>query len=596
MLRRISAMKRSRLLVLGCVCLALCVAVVLYLSGGGADGGHGAIVPTKRTVAADDRPSEGEARQFETEPEPTAIQSEKVERLSEDKGDLFVEVVLEMVDERSHRVPYLAFEYLLMTAAERARLAFQAQEPEWSAARLDEQGRWPCQGVPMGHLWIRLTEPGWVCHNPHDSPPGELRANPRAAGFRLSRNESQRLTLELRREGNCELQVLYGDGELYQGELSFGFFKLGDDEQVVPVGSVVRRAYEPGFTIATRSGCWLAVTLKAPRGGFRENVAERYPPEEVLRGLVRVVIPAAPERPAPGGLILDHSGFPPDLVMMGRMGTATGGFSGDPVVLSGPGRTRTSYFHPGHVLRFTLVGGGQLWTSGNISLEPGEWRTVIVEPQLPAQLVLKVFDEDGKPISPALVSAEEAGHADWMGLGVNSPAVSAKDAIAKSGELTQRDLTVAARGMTRALSNSDGEIRFAVTWPGDRQFLVDAVGYESERIHAILRSGQTTDVGIVTLRRATAEVTVRLVFPHGESADNYQVSLPIRWGGRGHARPVKFGADAVAVIENVPAHEYQVLVTRVGGGQGWSKWLKVGPGERHEITIDVTREFGMQED
>lgn len=233
-----------------------------------------------------------------------------------------------------------------------------------------------------------------------------------------------------------------------------------------------------------------------------------------------------------------------------------------------------------------------MWSSGVLQVDSGEWKRVIVEAAEPASMKLDVFRDSGTPIWEAVVSAEEVGHVDWSWLDTNSES---DDVQVSPG--TRRELQAVKERMSRARADRDGHVEFGRTWPGKRTFIVQAPGFESRYIETTLVAGRMIDLGTVTLREATATVTIRITVANGVDPTKFEVDLFIPFGGRGHRENVIFDSNGTAVVERVPSGRYQVFVSPTGGGgAGHFKRLELVPGDSREVTIDVTRPPGLQED
>jgi hypothetical protein len=493
-------------------------------------------------------------------------------------------------------VPRVNFEFVHLSFMDYTEMRRQGQglTAAFAAARFDEAGEWRVRATPESFVCIRVTEPGWACVISEDRSWPLFPTGPDIAVFRLTPRGDTVHTLQLLRKGTCHVYINYEDGEPYEGSFSYALFK--DERQTEFVQPFRNLTYREGMTVHVVGGTWLRLTVsRAPRAGYHQQARAELSPEEMSRGRVDVVIAAQESRREPAGLILDHNEFQPGQKMLAVMVSKTGSFDEHVIELIGPGETKTEFVTPGWH-RLIAFGDGIAWSSGALVLEPGEWRRVVITPSEPASLRLQIQDEDGNPMSRCVVSLREFGREDWRTSRLNLPAGIRHQEMPDGAPETRRDMLMLSRGQSRGYPDERGEVFFRRVWTGEQIFLVEAEGYETSSVNVTLYPGQHLDYGVVRMRRAQAVVTVRAIHAPDANPLDYRFSLLIPGGGRANSEPVTFNEDGVAVIEHVPENRYQVMITQRGRGRGWSRWLEVRSGERYEVTIDVTREFGMQED
>jgi hypothetical protein len=498
-------------------------------------------------------------------------------------------VTVRAVDTGKIPVPHLQFEYAFVPAADGHRIP----QTGMKQARFDARGKWSDHGRQVEVLWIRVLEPGWSCALPGRDAGGLGRIGlsssqePNTWAVRLVRGV-QVVELVLLRNSHVGLHIEYADGVPYAGPINIAHF-TGDGDLFPGIQTV---EYAAGMTVTVIESRQTRVSIRSDRGGFKQHTSATIDADAANLGLLRIIIERDPNRLEPGGLILDHSSFAPGQQMVARL-LSNGGPTGAVMILHGPGETRSDHFPPTLRINCVAVGQDTVWTSGIFKLKPGEWRRLTVEPVQTSRLSLVVQDESGAPIPGAVVSAEEVGQADWSSLGLFRV-----DEFHAEGDLpTARNFIFFKIRMTRVRADDEGRVLFRTGWPGKRRYFVEAVGHESELIEVDQKPGQHTDFGVVTLQKATARVTVKTILPEGQTGADYQVNLSIPFAGSGTARPVRLDANGEATIPEVPANRYYVFVMRYPqGGFGWSRLIELERGGQAEVTIDLTRDHGLQED
>lgn len=506
-----------------------------------------------------------------------------------------VSVTLKMMDEDGFPIPAVRFDFSVMPISKFTLL--KDSEPATHEARLDSHGSWQTEADRGELLFVRVADSGWSCVRPEGSA-GQQRLSKRlsasAAVFFLTSEPCQMLTLTLRRERECRLSVEYADGQPYEGEISVGCFS--DAQRGRLDGRFQTMQYQPRMPITSSRNTWLRVTLRAPRPGYLEFFVADPDPHTVMQGDLTLVIPEDPGRAAPGGFILDHWSFLPGQIMNVRLSGAGGGSYGRMLTLSGSGETRTTDFPT--PMRMGCIGAGAncVWASGLILIEEGQWRRVIVEPQPPSQLALIVENEAGERLPGAVVSDVSASHANWMSLRHSFRLSDEPEPLPKA-EMTSQEFGLLQSAMLRTKADQSGKVVFSATFPGRRSFYVEAVGYECRTIDIDLKPSQRMDYGVVTLKKATSSVVVRVICEQGVDPAGFQVYLYIPFGGSGHEKPVRFDQNGEAKLENIPASRYQVFVSLYpNGGEGWSKVIDLTLGQTQEVDIDLRLPPGVQTD
>jgi hypothetical protein len=499
------------------------------------------------------------------------------------------QITLRAVDSNKSSVPLVRFEYAFTPFAHGFRAPPKAMQP----AQFNAHGQWQGEAGRLEVLWVRVLEPGWSC----SLRPGAAAGGPSGSRAPQESNvfcvrlmkAAQIVELELLKNDYCQLSVEYADGQPFEGEVRLAYLVAGGE---APLRSRAVN-YSPGMTVIVPESQSLQVNVDGSRGGFKERASLTIHAADVAAGHVRLVIERDADRLEPCGLILDHTAFAEGQSMIAVLMGRSGSFGGSRMTLVGPGETRSDYFYPGQVFTCVAIGEGTIWSSRQFTLKAGEWRRLTVNPERTSQLSLVVQDNTGKPIGGAVVSAEEVGHAEWGSLGVNAGYEAGEEPTAPS----KSNLLYFTRSMTRVRADSEGRAVLLHGWPGTRKYYVEAVGYESELIDVTLEPGRNTDHGVVTLRRATAIVTVKTILPEGKEGTDYHVHMLIPFGGSAYAKPVQLAADGTVTIERVPANKYSVFVTHYPrGGKGWSRRIEIGAGERKDVTIDLTRDYGVQTD
>jgi hypothetical protein len=528
-------------------------------------------------------PQDVETVETGTEPDSPSAESERVDGT----GDSILTV--KAVNSLGDAVPDLHFEYRQMSLIEFAELRRDGDVDRLSftPARFDSEGLWRIRSDARRLLLVRMREEGWVCGVVAVRASRRLAPDSGIAVIEHRERGDHLVELTVFREMNPKLYIEYADGEPYEGE--FGWTVRTTAPNVAePLRSRQVLTYSPGMTIPAKEDTVVIISvIDTPRAGFKRSHNEWVYTARIQDNRITFVIPMDTQRAPPSGLILDHRRLEPGQSMVvayaGRSSTL-----GPGVTITGPGETRTQPVREGW-WRVMAFGDGIVWASEMMYLGVGEWRRVTLTPEVPAELSLRVVDPDGAPLPGAFVSVEEAGHVS------RGPLANVFRDRWDEFPDSRSDPQVISQVIQRARANADGWVTFPVAFPGTRAYLVEAVGFEHQRIEVSLASGQRTEYGTVTLQPATATVTVRLTDAEELNSEDYVVRLLIPFSGSVTERPVPF-KEGVAVIESVPAHRYQVAVTRKEGGQNWSRMLDVQPHGEYEVEIDVRKDFGMQED
>lgn len=517
------------------------------------------------------------------------LSEESADRLGRESYERLLE--LRVVDEDGVPVPHLSLEVAQLPGKWVPGESPASTTPLQTNADgvvMVEVGR-----VTMAH--IRLVSDAWACVWDSESPHARAvhagnELDRRTVVIQFGYESAPSRTLVLRPVRSFQVYVEFSDGLPFEGELTATFFS--DATRQVLERRVRYTTTVPATSIELYGRAAVSIGGKAIRAGYARSFSLQPTEDDLKLGTARIVIPADERRAAPCGIILDHTHFSDDQTMTAAL-LSNGSSLGKPLVLSGPGETRTPTAPPARAVSVLAYGHGTVWSSGAVVLAPGEWLRIVVRPEIPACLTLRVQRSDGTPIAGAILSAVEAGRANWI-----SPVLRQLEPGGRpmDGENDTQDPVTRRANIQRAKSDASGLIRLSGTWPGTRQFQVEAQGFEPERLEAHLLSGQQTELPVVVLREATASVEVRLA---GEGIDpaGYETLLFLREGGASHNRKFHFSAAGFVKITGVPSGSYQVWVSRSPkGGFGWSRMLTLKQGEDAIVTIDVTRPTGVQSD
>ncbi|MBZ0137282.1 MAG: carboxypeptidase-like regulatory domain-containing protein [Planctomycetes bacterium] len=524
--------------------------------------------------------------------EPAAQAAEAEQVVGQDQLQQTAELVLRFVDASDTPIPFADFSYAALTMGDYGRLDRRnVSDPLTQHDQSDVNGQWTTTGPTMGLLFIRMADEQWTWLAPRGKQFRWLPNDPNVAVLRTNRDKTQEFRIRLAQAQYCSLTVIYADGQPYEGNVGVGHFT--NDKRTMLMGQGFSDLpYSVGMGIMAYPSTWLRIAVHSVRAGFREYTNAMPEPEDLNGGQLTVVIEEDPNRREPGGLILDHSSFPPAQSMMAVVVSPGGGFMGNTLELVGPGETRTDQFPTPIKLWCIAAGAGVVWSTGLVELEPGEWERVKVEPMKPAEITLLVQDEHGDPVSDAIVSIQAAGFADWSWLDTSR----AVDDGGISAPSARQDLLSITERLNRARSDGNGRVRFKAAWPGKRQLIVQALGYEPEMIDVDAIQGRNVDLGVVALTKASAGITVKITVGESDDPTQFTLSLFARTH-RVHKDRVPFDAEGVAELEHLPAGRYQVFVSPLKrGGAGHFKRIELVPGDRREVTIDMTRPPGLQED
>lgn len=177
---------------------------------------------------------------------------------------------------------------------------------------------------------------------------------------------------------------------------------------------------------------------------------------------------------------------------------------------------------------------------------------VELAPQASVQVTL--LDEQGTPLSSGCLHIESGVH---------------------------QDHPVKALPGVRAAAGPDGEAVLGGLAASVREVIVEANGYEPQRLAVGLQAGRTTNIGQIKLVKATGRIELRVVsMAEGVS---YSAMCIHPWGRGGRSTRTPVTSSGVVVFSGLPMRDYLVAVHRKEGGAVLSRNVSLTSNQREAV-------------
>ncbi len=419
---------------------------------------------------------------------------------------------------------------------------------EWlrSSAITDSKGTIALDAVPIeSGVLLYLDTPLWtVTETPNADSYFVLPVN----GWTLPPTIDEQ-TVRLSKPGTVTLEIMYEDGTPVTGTLGYSVWKkdtpTADKETGYPRDpiqlfgeSIVTLDRLPpvgrlwGKIDSTREGYALTTGFD-----FRIEAGSRH----------KVVVPR--DDTARWGLEIDLTSAEGDEVLNVAVYTERG-VRIEEFRQVGPGLVRTINLAPHTSVASVLVLGDRTWKSDRIDLSttPGQWYRVVAQLTKGATAKMRIVDEDGKPIHPAVALYDSNQYVDWR-----KPSRYEKAKV--SDGVMQRHF---------ACADKDGHISYVGLAAGTYELTIEAQGFLRAKQRIVLRPEEVNDLGDIVLRKATAENsgTIRITLDGISEPERYTASI----AGMGQPfecrPPVQFDANGVATISLLDLRPFTVYVRK----------------------------------
>lgn len=402
--------------------------------------------------------------------------------------------------------------------------------------------------------------PGESKQTPLETPARQTKnAKPEApVSERASKHEPPDAEKQLMSDGLVDLQVWisYADGVAFEGVAVIELGKSGD--KTITFGKA-----QPVPLKGVDGSQGLEISLMSRRPGFVFDEFKLTALELSKSNEVHCIIPESGE---PNGVItVDVTAFPAEEKLWVRVEHESGYTVMDSNTLTGGAKYTTGTLR---VLRpdkyRVLVMGEQVWQSGWFELHAGEARVLTAEPQEPASAAATLVDENGQPVTNALLYRDTGLY------------------------YSESDLKIAvnsAREGFAASPDSDGAVRLTRLAPGRQILCVQGAGTEIVRSEVMLLPGQQYELGTIRLSPASGSVTVRLRGTVSPGDYRVEVLQPM---GSPVVAPKEF-EDGVATVERLPLRKYTVAVCIKATGRCYSSNIELSESHPNgDIEFDVS--------
>lgn len=204
--------------------------------------------------------------------------------------------------------------------------------------------------------------------------------------------------------------------------------------------------------------------------------------------------------------------------------------------------------------------GRGYWESGLVEIRPNETTTVITDSYLPASISVTVMDEDGKPLSGAVL---RLGTTEYISFHFRP--------------MPQAGLT--------AIADSLGNAELKGLRAGEHQFQVAAEGYEPQVLSAHLADGEQRGGIRVFLARALGSIEVKLVGMREGQTYFLVLSQP----GPASALNVTRNVHATTTYDRLAFRGYSVAVAAGKGGPVVTASITLSAEQPHAcVELDVS--------
>lgn len=437
-------------------------------------------------------------------------------------------------------------------------IAFASEEPLagsrlwWKVTPLLQARRGPWAGPLSGEVTlddshaVQLKFEGWVDFEAGFVDDGlsivefAASASPTPRPIRVAR-ASQEVTLRVVRGARLLLSVEYADEVPFEGHvrvetgMASRYFDLRGTPQPTDIGNFP-------------TGDSIRVICFARRVGFEATSYLTFDVKEKqsklhLRGRIERT------RQPQCQVLLDLSAVPKDAKLDVKI-VMPNGSNMDSANLQGAAEYRSKLLQP-NVEYFVRITGGVAWQSEKFKLAAGEVRCLVVAPHKPASASVRVVDERGQPLSRAILTIDTINYPKW----------------ARLKTLTR----ITSMSGSFALTNENGFAKLDGLPPGERKLLVEGEGFDPVMVEASLAEGALTDLGAITLFKATGTIEIELA---GFEPDR-RYSVMLTQPGGSPIRDEVLLVRGRATFAELPAREYVVIVLDLDGNAAVSRKVSV---------------------
>ena len=547
--------------------------------------------PDQAPVSKDgDAPVQGEPTLAEPLPvNNTAVPqinvTEESQRMSDEIGpyplergkyfdETFAVVELIVQDESGNRLPRLQIEFDVSATngpdsldnRQSGMSLTDTLNPSFPYTRfLDDNGSTQLRVRTPSQLSVTIRSPGFCLPNGtgvlgHAALPGSS-ARLGESVFDIGTHETQRrIALVAVQSLSRDIQIAYADGLSFEGMASCTLVFRGRPFNFSPWSLPVQNG-RLTFGSVPHTGD-ITIALKSNRLGFASTVTETVSVQPGT-GMHSMVIPWTSELQAQ--IVLRFPATDPAQSVNVRIINAVYPGQHFDAPATPPCEVRSGILRPG--VYHVLVDGDVIWEARNVTLSDKQVEYLDVTLTQPASVTGRIIGPNGKPLEKVIVCGESSFWPSWP-------------AVASTGETCEEC------GPRSVIPDSMGSFALRKLGTGGCSIWIKSPTFEMKIIQLTLSTGESRNVGEVSLDKATSRVRVNVT---GKvDGRRYMICL-LEPGGIPIGQPVE-SLDDHLVLYGVPLGRYRACVYGVPSGKTVSVPIEVvDRGLEHIAEVDVSQ-------